>query len=157
MELMSQLAPEGPVYQAGTLSGNPLVMAAGTATLDLLCDGKAYARIEELARHLENGLGTAVRRAEANGSVVRRGSLLSLFFRSTPPQDYAEAAECDTATFARFHHGMLSRGVMLPPSQFEAWFVSAAHTEADIDRTVRAAAEALRAASPGPVASRGGP
>ena len=157
VELMSQLAPEGPVYQAGTLSGNPLVMAAGTATLDLLCDGKAYARIEELARHLENGLGTAVRRAEANGSVVRSGSLLSLFFRSTPPQDYAEAAECDTATFARFHHGMLSRGVMLPPSQFEAWFVSAAHTEADIDRTVRAAAEALREASPGPVASRGRP
>ena len=156
-ELMSQLAPEGPVYQAGTLSGNPLVMAAGAATLDLLCDGKAHARIDELGRHLENGLGTAVRRGEVDACVVRRGSLLSLFFRSESPRDYAEAAECDTTTFARFHHGMLTRGVMLPPSQFEAWFVSAAHTEADIDRTVRAAAAALREASPGPVASRGRP
>lgn len=152
-ELMSLLAPEGPVYQAGTLSGNPLVMAAGTATLDVLCDGRPYARADELARYLENGLGTAVRRSEANACVVRRGSLLSLFFRSTPPRDYAEAAESDTDTFARFHWGMLKRGVMLAPSQFEAWFVSAAHTEADIDHTVRSAAEALREASPGPVAS----
>ena len=157
VELMSLLAPEGPVYQAGTLSGNPLVMAAGVATLDTLCDGKAYARITKLAGHLENGLGTAVRRSEAGACVVRRGSLLSLFFRSTPPRDYAEATTCDTAIFARFHQAMLARGVMLPPSQYEAWFVSAAHTEADIDQTVRAAAEALRQASPGPVASRGGP
>ena len=156
-ELMSQLAPEGPVYQAGTLSGNPLVMAAGTATLDALRDGRPYARVEELAQYLENGLGTGIRRAEADACVVRRGSLLSLFFRSTPPRDYAEAAECDTDTFARFHSAMLARGVMLAPSQFEAWFVSAAHTEADIDRTVRAAAEALREASPGPVASSSGP
>ena len=156
-ELLSLLAPEGPVYQAGTLSGNPLVMAAGAATLDALADGKAHARIEELAHHLENGLGTAGRRAEADACVVRRGSLLSLFFRAEAPRDYAEAAECDTATFARFHQGMLARGVMLPPSQFEAWFVSAAHAEADVDRTVRAAAEALREASPGPVASRGAP
>ena len=156
-ELMSLLAPEGPVYQAGTLSGNPLVMAAGTATLDVLCDGRPYERADELAQHLENGLGTAVRRSEADACVVRRGSLLSLFFRPTPPRDYAEAAESDTDTFAKFHRGMLARGVMLPPSQFEAWFVSAAHTEADIDKTVRAAAEALREASPGPVASSGGP
>ena len=156
-ELMSLLAPEGPVYQAGTLSGNPLVMAAGVATLDTLCDGKAYARITKLAGHLENGLGTAVRRSEAGACVVRRGSLLSLFFRPAPPRDYAEATTCDTATFARSHQAMLARGVMLPPSQYEAWFVSAAHTEADIDQTVRTAAEALRQASPGPVASRGGP
>ena len=155
-ELLSLLAPEGPVYQAGTLSGNPLVMAAGTATLDALRDGRAHARIDELARYLENGLGTGVRRAEAKASVVRRGSLLSLFFRPTPPRDYAEASQADTGTFARFHHEMLARGVMLPPSQFEAWFVSAAHTEADIDQTVRAAAEALRVASPGPVAGRSG-
>ena len=156
-ELLSLLAPEGPVYQAGTLSGNPLVMAAGTATLDALRDGRAHARIDELARYLENGLGTGVRRAEAEASVVRRGSLLSLFFRPEPPRDYAEASQSDTDTFARFHHEMLARGVMLPPSQFEAWFVSAAHTEADIDQTVRAAAEALRVASPGPVAGRSGP
>ncbi len=156
-ELMSLLAPEGPVYQAGTLSGNPLVMAAGTATLDVLSDGRAYQRAEELAQYLENGLNTAVRRSEADACVVRQGSLLSLFFRSTPPRDYAEASECDTATFARFHAAMLARGVMLAPSQYEAWFVSAAHSEADIDQTVRAAAEALREASPGPVASSGGP
>ena len=154
---MSQLAPEGPVYQAGTLSGNPLVMAAGTATLDVLRDGRPYQRAEELARYLENGLNTAVRRSEADACVVRRGSLLSLFFHTEPPRDYAEALECDTATFARFHAAMLARGVMLAPSQYEAWFVSAAHTEADIDQTVRAAAEALREASPGPVASSGGP
>ncbi|MCY4393371.1 MAG: glutamate-1-semialdehyde 2,1-aminomutase [Chloroflexi bacterium] len=156
-ELMSQLAPEGPVYQAGTLSGNPLVMAAGTATLDALRDGRPYQRAEELARYLQNGLNTAVRRSEADACVVRRGSLLSLFFHTEPPRDYAEALECDTATFARFHAAMLARGVMLAPSQYEAWFVSAAHTEADIDQTVRAAAEALREASPGPVASSGGP
>ena len=155
-QLMSLLAPDGPVYQAGTLSGNPLVMAAGTATLDVLSDGRPYQRAEELARYLENGLGTAVRRSEADACVVRQGSLLSLFFRSTPPRDYAEASECDTATFARFHAAVLARGVMLAPSQYEAWFVSAAHTEADIDQTVRAAAEALREASPGPVASSGG-
>ena len=157
VELMSLLAPEGPVYQAGTLSGNPMVMAAGVATLDALQDGTAHTRIGELAQHLENGLGTAVRRSEAGACVVRQGSLLSLFFRSTPPRDYAEATTSDTATFARFHQAMLARGIMLPPSQFEAWFVSAAHTEADIDRTVRTAAEALREASPGPVASRAGP
>ena len=156
-ELMSLLAPKGPVYQAGTLAGNPLVMAAGAATLDVLHDGRPYERVEELAQYLENGLGTGIRRSEAKACVVRQGSLLSLFFRSTPPRDYAEASESDTATFARFHRGMLARGVMLPPSQFEAWFVSAAHTEADIDRTVRAAAEALREATPGPVASSTGP
>ena len=128
-------------------------MAAGVATLDTLREGSAYGRVEELARHLENGLGTAVRRNEVSASVVRRGSLLSLFFRPTPPRDYAEAGDSDTDTFARFHGAMLARGVMLPPSQFEAWFVSAAHSEADIDQTVRAAAEALREASPGPVAS----
>ncbi len=156
-ELMSQLAPEGAVYQAGTLSGNPLVMAAGAATLDVLRDGRPYDRVEELARHLENGLSTAIRRAQASASVVRRGSLLSLFFHPAPPRDYTEAMACDTGAFARFHHAMLARGVMLAPSQFEAWFVSTAHTEAAIDHTVRAASEALRETTPGPVASSGGP
>ncbi len=156
-ELMVQLAPEGPVYQAGTLSGNPLVMAAGAATLDVLRDGTAFARVDEIARHLENGLSAAVRRGEAEACVVRRGSLLSLFFRSAPPRDYAAASACDTAAFARFHRAMLTRGIMLPPSQFEAWFVSAAHTEADIDRTVGAARQALREASQGTAARGGGP
>ena len=141
---MSLLAPEGPVYQAGTLSGNPLVMAAGVAMLDAIADGKVYDRAEQLAGHLENGLRAAIKRSEAPASVTRIGSMLTLFFRPTPPRDYAEARESDTALFARFHGAMLARGVMLPPSQFETWFVSAAHTESEIDATVRAAHEALR-------------
>ncbi len=143
LELMSLLAPVGPVYQAGTLSGNPLVMAAGAAMLDALADGKANARAEELARHLENGLTTAIKRAEVGASVTRIGSMLTLFFRPETPTDYAEARESDTAAFSAFHGAMLSRGIMLPPSQFETWFVSAAHSEAEIDATVNAARESL--------------
>jgi glutamate-1-semialdehyde 2,1-aminomutase len=148
-ELMGLLAPEGPVYQAGTLSGNPLVMAAGTAMLDALADGAAYRRAEELARHLENGLVTAAGRAGTPAAVVRLGSMLTVFFREGAPRDYAEARESDTARFAAFHRAMLERGIMLPPSQFETWFVSAAHSEADIDETVKAAHEALREAMAG--------
>jgi len=143
-ELMSLLAPEGPVYQAGTLSGNPLVMAAGIAMLDTLADGKPYRRAAELAGHLENGLRAAIRRAEAPASVVREGSMVTLFFRPEPPRNYAEARESDTEAFAAFHRGMLERGILLPPSQFETWFVSSAHTEAEIDATVVAAHEVLR-------------
>lgn len=145
-EVMDLLAPLGPVYQAGTLSGNPLVTAAGAAMLDQLADGRAYARLEELGRHLGNGLLAAIRRAEIRASVVRRGSALTLFFRPEAPRDYSEARESDTAAFARFHAGMLARGIMLPPSQFETWFVSAAHGEAEIDATVTAAHEVLREA-----------
>jgi glutamate-1-semialdehyde 2,1-aminomutase len=147
-ELMSRIAPEGPVYQAGTLSGNPLVMAAGAAMLRQLSGGAPYRRIDELARHLENGLNAAIRRAEAPASVVRVGSMLTTFFRPAAPTNYVEARESDTAMFGRFHRAMLERGVMLPPSQFETWFVSNAHTEADIDATVNAAHEAMRLAAP---------
>ncbi len=142
-ELMDQLSPSGPVYQAGTLSGNPLVMAAGVTTLDLLSSGTAYARADELARHLEHGLGAACRRANVPGAVVRCGSMLTLFFREGAPTNYAEARESNTERFGRFHRAMLERGILLPPSQFETWFVSAAHTEGDIDQTVKAAHEAL--------------
>lgn len=142
-ELMELLAPTGPVYQAGTLSGNPLVMAAGAAMLDVLADGATYRRLDELGRHLENGLRAALRRSGVPGSVARRGSMITLFFRDAAPHDYAEARESDTARFSRFHGAMLERGVMIPPSQFETWFVSAAHTEAEIDATVVAAHEAL--------------
>lgn len=145
--VMDLLAPLGPVYQAGTLSGNPLVTAAGAAMLDLLASGAVHARLDELGRHLENGLTAAIRRAEIRASVVRRGSALTLFFRPEAPHDYAEARESDTGAFSRFHAGMLKRGVLLPPSQFETWFVSAAHTESEIDATVRAAHEALREAA----------
>lgn len=145
-ELMGLIAPEGPVYQAGTLSGNPLVMAAGAAMLDVLAGGAVYRRIDELAGHLENGLHAAIRRAEVPASVTRLGSMVTLFFRAEAPTDYAEARESDTAAFGRFHRGMLSRGIMLPPSQFETWFVSAAHSEAEIDATVNAAHEAMHEA-----------
>ena len=142
--LMSLLAPEGPVYQAGTLAGNPLVSAAGAATLGVLATGKPYERAEQLGRHLENGLRAALKRSEMAGSIVRAGSMLTLFFRDEEPRDYAQARESDTAAFGRFHRGMLERGVLLPPSQFETWFVSAAHTEADTDRVVNAAHDVLR-------------
>ena len=146
-ELMDQLAPLGPVYQAGTLSGNPLVTAAGAAMLDELAKLGVYERLDELGRHLENGLTAAIRRAEIPAAITRRGSALTLFFRGESPTDYTEAKESDTAAFSRFHAGMLKRGVLLPPSQFETWFVSAAHNEAEIDATVRAAHEALREAA----------
>ena len=142
--LMSLIAPEGPVYQAGTLSGNPLVMAAGAAMLDTLAGGAPYKRAEELARHLENGLNTAIKRAEVTATVMRIGSMLTLFFRGEVPINYAQAAESDTGLFARYHSAMLKLGVLLPPSQFETLFVSAAHNEAAIDSTVVAAHEALR-------------
>lgn len=154
-ELMSQIAPEGPVYQAGTLSGNPLVMAAGAAMLDELSDGRVYRRIEELARHLEDGLRAAIKRAEVEASVVRVGSMLTVFFRREAPKDYAEARESDTAAFGRFHAAMRERGILLPPSQFETWFVSAAHREADIDETVKAAHQAMREAAPPGANGRG--
>ena len=143
-ELMDQLAPLGPVYQAGTLSGNPLVMAAGAAMLDVLAEGAAYRRAGELAAHLENGLRAALKRSGVAGSVVRIGSMMTLFFRDGPPANYADARESDTAAFGKFHAGMLKRGIMLPPSQFETWFVSAAHSEAEIDATVNAAHETLQ-------------
>ena len=113
--------------------------------LAALADGGVYRRAEELARHLENGIAAASRRAGLSASIVRVASMLTLFFREEVPRDYAEARQSNTGQFAKFHRGMLERGVMLPPSQFETWFVSAAHTEADIDETVRAAHEVLRA------------
>ncbi|WP_322797094.1 glutamate-1-semialdehyde 2,1-aminomutase [Tepidiforma sp.] len=145
--LLSLLAPEGPVYQAGTFSANPAVMAAGLAALQQLTPA-AYQRLEQVARHLENGLTTAIRRAEIPASVVRIGSMLTLFFTPEPPRDPAAARAADTAAFARFHRAMRQRGILIPPSQFETWFVSLAHNEPEIDATVRAAAEALREAVP---------
>jgi len=144
-DLMQQVSPVGPVYQAGTLSGNPLAMAAGIATLDVLAGPGAYAALERASARLEAGLADAVAQAGAAARVQRVGSMLSLFFSAGPVTDYASALRCDTAAFGRFHQGMLARGVYLPPSQFEAWFVSLAHTQEDIDRTVEAARDTLAA------------
>ena len=142
--LLERMAPVGDVYQAGTLSGNPLAMAAGLATLRALRDDEsAYARLDELGARLAAGLEEAAAAAGVPLAVGRAGSALTAFFREKPPRDYAEAAESDTARFARFHRALLERGVMLPPSQFEAWFVSLAHDEALVDRSVEAAREAL--------------
>lgn len=142
--LMERMAPAGDVYQAGTLSGNPLAMAAGIATLDaLVAEEDAYGRLEELGARLEAGLGRAASEAGVPLAVARVGSVLTPFFRASTPVNYAEARQSDTARFARFHRGMVGRGVLLPPSQFECWFISLAHDEAAIDETVAAAREAL--------------
>jgi len=132
--LMDLVAPSGPVYQAGTLSGHPVVMAAGEATLRALTS-EVYAAIERQAASLEAGI--AARRIDG-ASISRVGSLLTVFFRDRPPRNFREAKSSDTRAFARFFHSMLAAGVLLPPSQFEAWFVSAAHGAAVIDATLEA-------------------
>ena len=145
-DLMVRVSPVGPVYQAGTLSGNPLAMAAGIATLDLLAEPNAYEMLEARSARLEKGLAEAVREAKISARVQRVGSMLTLFFTTGEVTDYAGARACDTEAFGRFFQGMLGRGVYLPPSQFEAWFVSLAHTDEDIRRTVEAARAVLSAA-----------
>jgi len=140
-DLMDQIAPMGPVYQAGTLSGNPLAMAAGCATLDVLARPGTYERLAALAERLEKGLATAGR---DRLTVQRFGSMLTPFFCTGPIDDYDGAKRADTAAFGRFFHAMLERGVYLPPAQFEAAFLSLAHTDADVDRTIDAAGQALR-------------
>jgi glutamate-1-semialdehyde 2,1-aminomutase len=132
-ELLELVAPAGPVYQAGTLSGHPVVMAAGEATL-LQLTPEVYAATEARAARLQEGL----RRPSV--SVARVGSLLTVFFRERPPTNFREVKQCDTEAFGRFFHRMREAGVLLPPSQFEAWFVSAAHDDAVIDATLDAAA-----------------
>jgi len=142
--IMDHVSPAGPIYQAGTLSGNPLAMAAGLSVLRLLRDQSIYHRLESLSSRLAEGLDRAATDARVPHSVQRVGSMLTLFFHDGPVENYADARGSDTRLFARFFWEMLARGVYLPCSQFEAAFVSAAHTESDIDRTVAAARESLR-------------
>jgi glutamate-1-semialdehyde 2,1-aminomutase len=139
-DLMEQVAPAGDVYQAGTLSGNPLATAAGLATLRLL-DERAYAKLDELARKLAGGLEEAARGADVEAHAVARPGLLTLFFAPEPPEDYEAARACDLDAYAAFCRGMLGRGVYLPPSQFEAWFPSLAHTDTHVEQTLAAARE----------------
>ncbi|OJW21662.1 MAG: glutamate-1-semialdehyde-2,1-aminomutase [Planctomycetales bacterium 71-10] len=146
-EIMTKVSPVGPIYQAGTLSGNPLAMAAGLATLELLREPGAYDRLEALAVRLADGLESAAREAGVPHVVQRVGSMVTLFFHDGPVRNYEDAKGSDTSLFARFFWEMLARGVYLPCSQFEAAFVSLAHTEADVDHTVAAAREALAAAT----------
>ncbi len=142
-ELLAQVAPEGPVYQAGTLAGHPIAMAAGIATLDLL-RATAYRELERTAAALEAGLRAAAEEAGRAVAINRVGSMLTVFFRSTAPRDAASAKESDTAAFARFHRAMREAGILVPPSQFEAWFVSLAHSDSEIARTIAAARTAFR-------------
>jgi glutamate-1-semialdehyde 2,1-aminomutase len=142
-EVMDRVAPAGPVYQAGTLSGNPLAVAAGLATLRRLQKENPYARLEALGARLERGLLDAARSAEVPARVNRAGSMLTLFFTDREVFDFESAKRSNTGRFNRFFHSMLDQGIYLPPSQFEAAFISAAHTEGDIDRTIEAASKAL--------------
>jgi glutamate-1-semialdehyde 2,1-aminomutase len=139
-EIMAQVAPDGPMYQAGTLSGNPLAMAAGEAALAAVASPSAYDFLEMQTSRLADGLAEA---GEGRISVSRVGSLLTVFFASAPPQDYDEVRAADGSAFARFFHAMLDRGVLLPPSPFEAWFTTLAHGDAEIDRALDAARQAL--------------
>ena len=139
-ELMERIAPAGDVYQAGTLSGNPLATAAGLATLQLL-DADAYVRLDRLTRALAEGIEGAARDAGVVACVAWTTGLLTLFFAERPPRDYEQAKACDLEAHAAFCRGMLDHGVYLPPSQFEAWFPSLAHGDEHVERTLERARE----------------
>jgi len=144
-EIMRHILPAGKVFQAGTLSGNPVACAAGIATLRELVDHPPYDKLESLSARLERGLHAAAEKAAVPHQITRVGSMLTLFFNRNRPADWEGASQSDTARFAKFFWGLIDRGVYLPCSQYEALFVSSAHTEADIDATVAAAAEAFAA------------
>lgn len=143
-DIMAHLAPDGGVYQAGTLSGNPLAVAAGLATVGLLCE-RAYGDLEALGVQAQEGLERALQDSGVPGCVQRAGSMLTLFLGRPSVRNFAEARACDGALFARYFHGMLERQVYLPPSQFEAMFLSLAHTSDHVEQLVRAAREVLTA------------
>ena len=141
---MQHVLPAGKVFQAGTLSGNPLATAAGIATLKILRDENPYPRLEQLSERLASGLQRAATDAGVPHTLARVGSMMTLFFHDRPVTDWDVAAKCDTARYAKYFWQLIDRGVYMPCSQFEALFVSAAHTEADIDATIAAAKEALK-------------
>jgi glutamate-1-semialdehyde 2,1-aminomutase len=141
--IMSLIAPTGPVYQAGTLSGNPLAMAAGIATLRLLRDMDPYADLDRRTAWLCEQLSEAARRAFVPATMNRIGSMFTLFFTGNSVTDYATARTADASAYARFFHGMLARGIYLAPSQFEAGFVSTAHSDQDLEQTAAAARQVL--------------
>ncbi|HVN63369.1 MAG TPA: glutamate-1-semialdehyde 2,1-aminomutase [Candidatus Binataceae bacterium] len=142
-KVMDLLAPDGPVYQAGTLSGNPLSVRAGLETLRILRDTNPYPALDAMGARLETGLASALKNSGERGCINRAGSILTMFLGPQRVRDADEARAADTGKFARFFRGMIEHGINIPPSQFEAWFISAAHTEADIDRTIAAAAASL--------------
>jgi len=143
-EIMNLVAPLGPVYQAGTLAGNPLAMSAGVATLKELKKPELYARVSAFAEKLAHGLKQAIAATKVPAQVNSYGSLATVFFTEKPVQNYQDAKSSNTRRYARYFREMLDRGIFLAPSQFEAAFVSAAHTDEDIDRTIAAARESLQ-------------
>ncbi len=142
-EIMNHMLPAGSVFQAGTLSGNPIATAAGIATLTELRDNSPYEKLETLSARLEAGLRQAAEKAGVAHSFERVGSMMTLFFNDGAVHSWDDAAKCDTKKYGKYFWGMLERGVYLPCSQYEALFVTAAHTEEDIDATIAAAGEAL--------------
>ena len=146
--IMDQVSPVGPIFQAGTLSGNPLAMAAGLTTLRILRDTPPYDHLENLTARLAEGLHRAGTDARVPHVVQRVGSMLTIFFNEHSVHEYRDALRSDTKRFARFFWEMLARGVYLPCSQFEAAFVSATHSQADIDHTIDAAYESLQLLRP---------
>ena len=144
-EIMDCLAPLGGVYQAGTLSGNPLAMAAGIAALTELKAGNAYAKLEELGAQLESGMREAAKSAKVVVTFNRCGSMFCGYFTDKPVHNLADAMHSDRARFTKYFHGMLEAGIYFAPSQFEAGFICTAHTSEDIDKTVRAAAKVMKA------------
>jgi glutamate-1-semialdehyde 2,1-aminomutase len=148
-DIMEQIAPLGPVYQAGTLSGNPLAVTAGIETLRLLRDPGLYERLEAKARQLCDGVQDAAERAGVPVYATRIGSMFCTFFSDHPVTDYASASTSDTARFRRYFHALLDAGVYVAPSQFEAGFISTVHTDDDIERTIEASHQAFQAAARG--------
>jgi glutamate-1-semialdehyde 2,1-aminomutase len=143
-DIMDHVLPAGKVFQAGTLSGNPLATAAGIATLKTLRDSNPYPQLERLSARLAAGLDQAATKAGIPHWLARVGSMMTLFFAAGPVVDWETASRSDTDRYARYFWGLLERGVYMPCSQFEALFISTAHTEDDIDRTIAAAAEVFQ-------------
>ena len=141
-EIMEKIAPLGPVYQAGTLSGNPVCVSAALATIERL-DAALYTKLESLGARLEAGFTASLAKHEVEGCVQRVGSMITLFFGKGPIRNFTEASACDTKRFGAWHRGMIERKQYWPPSQFEAAFISGTHTDADIDATIAASDEVL--------------
>jgi glutamate-1-semialdehyde 2,1-aminomutase len=143
-DLMAKIAPEGPIYQAGTLSGNPLAVAAGLATLEEISRPGVYEKLEATAKALCDGIAAELRSAGIPATLNRVGTMWTLFFTGDAVFDYGSAKKADAAKFGKFFHALLDRGVYLPPSQFEAAFISTAHAEAEVKHTISAVREALK-------------
>lgn len=143
-EIMDCLAPVGPVYQAGTLSGNPLAMAAGIAALEQLQNGKAYDRLEELGKTFEDGMKSVVKRLKIDAQFNRCGSMFCCYFTPKPVKNLSDAMTSDKSRFAKFFNGLLDDGIFIAPSQFESGFISTAHTFEDIEKTIAVAEKVLK-------------